>query len=473
MTPLADRVFETVRRRRLFPQGARVLAAVSGGPDSVALLYLLHELASASRLHLAGLAHLDHRLRGSESARDAEFCRQLADSVRLPLEMGSVDVAGEMARRRTSLEETARAVRYDFLEGARVRLGAEVVAVGHTRDDQAETVLLRLLRGAGTRGMSGIHPRAGTVVRPLLDISRRDVVRYLASRGLSFVEDSSNRDVTRARNRIRHEILPALTAGFGEAVPAVLARQADIAREDDAVLAGLAAEAASRIVQSSKEQVALAVEPLQREPPAIARRVVQRAIEGLGEPRPGLVHIDAVLALLAAGRPASLDLPGRRRAELRRAGGVLVIRRHSAAVRSDPADWAHHLPIPGRVAVPEAGLTCLAVRQPFDHGRGLPFRAGGLTATLAGTEVGPTLVIRAWQPGDRLRPLGLGGQKKVQDLFVDRKVPRAHRGRVPIVTDESGRIVWVAGHALAEAFRVTPATKSVVVLSFEPLGGPA
>ena len=472
MTPLADSVLATVRRRRLFRPGARVLAAVSGGPDSVALVYLLDELDRASRLHLVGLAHLDHGLRGSEAARDAGFCRQLAESLGVPLEMGEADVAAEMATRRTSLEETARAVRYHFLDGARVRFGADVVAVGHTRDDQAETVLLRLLRGAGTRGMAGIHPRAGTVVRPLLDISRRDVVRYLDSRGLSYVEDSTNRDLARARNRIRHEVLPLLTAAFGPAVPAVLAREADIARDDDAVLAGLAAEVASRTVQVRGGHVAVAVGPLRREPPAIARRVVQSVIEGLGGPRPGLVHMEAVLGVLAAGRPASLDLPGCR-AELRPSDGVLLVRRRSAGEESVPASWAHHLPVPGRVEVPEAGLACQAVRQPFDHARASAFRAGGLTATFAGAEVGPALVIRAWQPGDRLRPLGLGGQKKVQDVFVDRKVPRGHRHRVPIVTDESGRIVWVAGHAVAEAVRVTPTTKSVVVLSFEPLGGPA
>jgi tRNA(Ile)-lysidine synthase len=470
MTSLAERVLATIQRRALFPAGARVVAAVSGGPDSVALVHLLAELERAGALSLVALAHLDHRLRGAESDRDAAFCRRLAEVLGLPFE-----TERWAATRRTgrSLEELAREARYEFFERARVRAGADVTAVGHTLDDQAETVLLRLLRGAGTRGLAGILPVAGSVVRPLLDLRRDELVDYLTAAGQAFCEDSTNRQLALARNRVRHDLLPKLKEQFGAGVPAVLARTADVARDDEAVLAGLAARAFVASSRPVEGGVALARHRLAELPAAIARRVARQVIEACGSRRPSLAHVDAVLRAAASGRPARIDVPGAR-LELSCVKGVLFFRRVSptaAAVRGERA-WSHDLPVPGSVDVPEAGLRCHAVRR---QGVAAGVAAAGqpLRAVLADRGMGAHLVVRAWRPGDRLQPLGLNGRKKVQDVFVDRKVPRAVRQQVPIVTHADGRIVWVAGHAVAEPFRVTPATKSVVVLNFEPLGGPA
>ena len=471
MTSLAERVLATIRRRRLFPPGSRVLAAVSGGPDSVALVHVLAELAAHDVLALAGLVHLDHRLRGDESDRDAAFCERLARDLGLASFVGAEDVTEIRRTRGGSLEAVARDVRYAYFERVRAREAADVVAVGHTRDDQAETVLLRLLRGAGLRGTTGILPRRGTVVRPLIDVSRREVLDYLATRRLQYVVDATNQDLTRSRNRIRHAILPELTRHFGPSVPAVLARHADAARDDEILLTALADAAAGRVVRQARGATGLIVAELDRQPAAIARRLVRAALEASGA-APSLAHVEAVLALAGSGRAGALDLPACQ-AELCADEGVLLIRRRGAERPEAAVPWRHDLPVPGQVELPEAGLRCRAERRaarPVEAaGEAFP---EGWSAVVAGGTLGERLVVRAWRPGDRLQPLGLNGRKKVQDLFVDRKVPRARRRQVPIVTDESDRIIWVAGHALAEPFRVTPATKSVVVLSFEPLGGP-
>ena len=208
---LAARVLDTIRRRALLRPGDGVLVALSGGPDSVALLRLLRELEAGGELSVAGVAHLNHGLR--EAANDDEqFCRALASEMGVPFRSDRIDVRAMAARLGTSLEDAGRQARYALFERVATELGADVIATGHTRDDQAETFLLRLLRGAGPRGLAGIHPRVGRAVRPVLDCGRDELRTYLAAIGQSFREDESNRDLSIPRNRVRHELLPLLVA---------------------------------------------------------------------------------------------------------------------------------------------------------------------------------------------------------------------------------------------------------------------
>jgi tRNA(Ile)-lysidine synthase len=470
MTALAARVLATLRRRRLLAHGTRVLAAVSGGADSVALAHLLAELSAAGTLQLVAVAHFDHCLRGAESARDAGFCRDLAGALDVPFDVEAVDVAGEAKRRKTSIESTARGFRYAFLERARARANADVVAVAHTSDDQAETVLLRLFRGAGTRGLGGIPPARDRVIRPLIDLVHAELTGYLLDRNRTWMEDSTNQDRAIPRNWVRHELLPLASSRYGD-LTARLARSADLVRADDEALEAMTTAAAARVVSQLTGTVALDISALLAEPVAIQRRLLRLAIERSSGRAASWTLVSALVDVVEAGRAVSVRL-GPCQVELSSAAGVLSIRSpHSRPAR--PPSWpARALPVPGAVEVPEAGCRVRAERRGLQDIGGMDALATAEPQQAVAAGIESDLVVRAWQPGDLMQVLGSSGRKKVQDLFVDRKVPRSRRHQVPIVTDAEGRIVWVAGLALGEAFRVTPATKSVVVLNFEPLGGP-
>ena len=299
---LAASVLRTIRRDALIEPGGRVVVALSGGPDSVALVYLLRELQDGGHVSLAGVAHFNHQLRGPEADADEAFCRSLADELSLPIECGTADVRFAARQQRRSIEDAARTLRYRFLEQAADRLGADRIAIGHSRDDQAETFLLRLLRGSGPRGLAGILPRAGRVIRPLLDLPRAELRAYAASRGLQFRDDATNDDLEIPRNRVRHELLPYLEREFSPGISGILAREAAIARDDEAHLQAAAIDLAALIVLSRSE----AGEPLELDAaaltsihPALAARIARLALQARAPG--GFVGFESVERLLRPG----------------------------------------------------------------------------------------------------------------------------------------------------------------------------
>ena len=473
MDPLAERVLVSVRRQELIPPGGRVLVAVSGGGDSVALLHLLAELAEREAVALAGVAHFNHRLRPPASDEDERFCRDLATRFGLPFVVESADVA-ELARsERISVEHAGHRVRHAFFKRAASRLGACRVALGHTIDDQAETYLLRLLRGAGAAGFSAIRPRIGLVVRPLLNVSRAALRAYLASQPASFREDASNLDRRVPRNRIRHDLIPSLRV-YSPRVVEVLAREAEIARADEEWLARAANELGASLVQSTKGGVEVDAAGLAALHPALGRRVARDALVRVSGCAVGFDHIER-LRRLAEDAPTRIDFP-RCRAE-RIAGVIRLTARAGRGTVARVEPFAYRLEVPGEVSVPEAGVTISAEPAGPELFRSLTF-SGPQTAkkhtperVVAVAAAGP-FAVRSWQPGDRFRPLGLHGhRKKLQDLFVDRKVSRADRARIPLVLDAQDRIVWVVGQGVSDDFRVTRGAASVLVLKVRPFGG--
>src|SRR5919107_3155876 len=230
---LSDRVLGTVRRHAPIARGGRTIVALSGGPDSVALVQLLLDLQERGELTVSGLAHFNHRLRGAAADEDEAFCAAMAVGLGLPIEIGRGNVRALARLEGRSVEDAARVARYAFLEESAGRLGAEAIAVAHSLDDQAETFLLRLVRGAGPRGLAGILPRAGRVVRPLLEIPRAEPRQFADERGLRWRDDASNADVRIPRNRVRHELIPYLQREFSPGIAAILAREAGIARGDE------------------------------------------------------------------------------------------------------------------------------------------------------------------------------------------------------------------------------------------------
>jgi len=297
VTALLQQVRRTIRRHDLCPAGTRLLVALSGGSDSVALTLILRELAPTNGFVLAGLAHFNHHLRPTAD-RDEQFCRALAVRLELPIVVGGVDVREYADAERIGIEEAARRARYAFLHRSAADLKADRIAIGHTRDDQAETFLLKLIRGAGLSGLGGIYPRRGVLIRPLIDVSRDDLRGYLKQHGETWVEDESNTDVSNPRNRIRHSVIPGLD-------DQAAARYLELAAHDGDAVVFPAAE-------------------LSAEPGPIRRRLLLTALRDVAGMREvALEHVEAAAEILK-GSSSGADLPGAR-VELHR--GKLVLQR--------------------------------------------------------------------------------------------------------------------------------------------------
>ena len=435
----------------------RIAIAVSGGADSVALAWILRELAPVG-WSVVGLIHVNHGLRGAESDADEAFCRDLAGRLSWPIHVAAVDVRSDARERKQSLESAARALRYECFETGRSALGANVVATAHTMDDQAETVLLRLLRGTGLKGLSGVRQRRARVVRPLLGYRRSELRQFLAARGETFCEDASNADLSIPRNRLRHEVMPAIER-FAPGAVRALARCAALAVDDEAVLTDLALKA---VATASASPGTLDARALTMLPAAVSRRVVRMIAERTAPAAAWSAgHVEAVRKLAAAVESTEtvhLDVPG---TNIDRLGNVMTFRAASPE-RTGMAGFDRPLAVPGSTDIPEAGASIEARTGPAPGG--WPPVSNGMVAVLDGTSIAWPLRVRSRRPGDRLKPLGAPGHRKLQDLFVDRKIPRAARDRVPIVVDAEGRILWVAGVAVAEECRATVSGASMVIL---------
>ena len=493
---MIDRVSRYAAQHRLWAPDVRVVAAVSGGADSVAMLFLLRDLASRGDLALAGLAHLNHHVRGADADHDAAFCRDLAARLEIPAFIDDADVPALAARARVSLEVAGRDARQRFYADVLRAAKAERMAVAHTRDDQAETVVLRLTRGAGAAGLAGIAPRRGQLVRPVLDQTRNDLQTFLRELGETWREDATNSDRTIPRNLIRHEVLPILRTMNAQA-DAALARAADALRVDAELLETLANAAYVRVVQSASapelsselrrdvaeaaygregapgnddNTVIVSAGELTKLPAALATRVARYALETANpDSSYGLEEARALCAFAAGG--AATELSGLRM-ERFGANAVLISK---GSPQPAVEDFQLRLTVPGKVEAPHGAWAVIAEgpqkaqKAQIESPHVAATESGGLRVVVDARQLGDHLIVRPRRPGDRLQPLGAPGRKKVQDVLVDRKVPKDDRDRVPIVTTEKGDIVWVAGQVLADPFRVTSLTSSVVILTLRPI----
>jgi tRNA(Ile)-lysidine synthase len=423
-------------RHGMVRAGETVLVAVSGGVDSVVLLDCLHRLAPplAFRLHVA---HLDHGLRGEAGAADAAFVQELAGVLGLPATVKHLP-PGALTARGRSLQEAARAARYAFLAEAAEGAGAIRIAVAHTADDVAETVLMNLLRGSGPAGLRGIPPiRDRRVIRPLLTVRKEQVEAFARARRLRFRPDPSNADPRFLRNRIRQRLLPFLEKEFNPQVVECVARAAALLEEDHAYLEGEAV--------SVPGGIPLEITPLRALPAPVRRRVLLRALRAGLPPgsRVRLEHVLAAEALLEpGGGSGAVRLPGALEARIQ--GERLVIGPPSQG-GGDPPPLPVTLPLSGEVRWGSFRATARLGGEAAEGPR--QATAGGrpcFCITLDADRLQLPLTLRSWQPGDAYRPKGAPGRRKLQDLFTDAKIPRGRRGRVPVLADAAG-VLWVAG----------------------------
>jgi tRNA(Ile)-lysidine synthase len=449
MATVADALIEAGVGR-----GARLVVAVSGGADSMVLLHALVHLMPrlGTRLHVA---HIHHGLRGRSADRDAALVSTEAD--RYGVAVSVERLAAESRRRGTSVQVWARDARYARLEAIRKRKRAAWILTAHTQNDQAETLLLNLLRGTGPRGLAGIPPVRGRILRPLLTVSRAEIEAYAASHGVAFREDPSNRSVAYRRNRIRRQLLPLLAREYNPRIVETLAALASQVREDEAFLVAQVCALAAEAVQERKSGIRVHAGLVGAAPPALARRLFQEAFHRAGAERLGLTrrHLAALAQLASHG--GRVLLPGglvawasAKYVWLSRAGsagcagasrGRPAPTRNSAEVALRPGRWMRWEPGRCLVRVQRAAEDVVRLR-PKDPCHEI----------LSPDLLTERLSLRAWRPGDRFQPLGLAGQKKLQDFFVDTKIPRAERGRVPLLM-AGQRIAWVVGRRIADVFR--------------------
>jgi tRNA(Ile)-lysidine synthase len=428
---LPQSVLEYIHKHDLLKAGDRLGVAVSGGADSVALFRLLVELRGQIGLVLS-VVHFNHKLRGEESEEDERFVAELAQAHRLEFHCQSGDVKEYAAEKHLSLETAARELRYEFFRELLKDRHLNRIATGHTLDDQAETVLLRIVRGAGSRGLAGIYPmlavtgsQTGAIVRPLLGTQREGLEVYLRSLNQVWREDSSNRDLRHTRNRVRHGIMPRLAANLNPAVREALAETAEIARAEEEYWR----EVISKVLPASDP----AVDFLEGLPLALRRRVVRAIAESLGVVLE-FHHVEAVLALAAAGEPArgTMELPAGW--SVRRKKGQLNFCPPDDS--SSPTDYEYVLLVPGTVHVTEIGLKFDALL--LNAGDADPNHLLGSHALAGG------LRVRNWRAGDKFWPAHTREPKKIKELLADKHVTGRERKLWPVVVS-GNEVVWVRG----------------------------
>jgi len=429
-----ERVAETIARYRMFQRGHRVGVAVSGGADSVCLLEALLRLAPRWDLSLAVL-HFDHGLRGEASRQDAEFVAALARRHGLPFHSGAADVADLARRSRDNLEQAARRARREFFLGFLRRGQLDRVALGHTRSDQAETVVFRLLRGSGTTGLAAIRPVTPEgFVRPLIAISREEIEDFLRREGLEWRLDHTNLDLRLARNRIRHELIPEFRQRWNPAIERILAQTAILLQEDEEYWEQETGRLLRELFREREGAWIVEASALASLPKAAARRLVRRAVAGVGGGLRGweFAHIEAILRLAeGAGGSGCVTGPG------------LVVRRSLDWLRFErlPANggsgYRLRLEAPGEYRPAGAGLV---IRLRVCEAGGVSVGAGGADLLDARRLAWP-LELRSWQRGDRYRPVGHAGEVKLKELFQKARIPLWERKKWPIMTSGS-EIVW-------------------------------
>ncbi len=457
---IVECVTRTIRKYSMLTGGDSVLIGLSGGPDSVCLLAMLDALRLEFQLSLHA-GYIDHRMRPGETPSEIAFCRRLCDSHGISLTTREVDVLECVRKEGLNKQEAARELRYRAFDDMARDLGTTKLALGHTADDQVETVLMRLFRGTGPSGLAGIPPKRGHVIRPLMETTREDIEAFLDRKGLSFITDSSNLRDDYLRNRIRHRLLPLITTISREA-PANIARTAEIFREEERYFDIQVTKTLMRLIsRKSSNEIDLFLVPLESLDTVILRRVLRRAVDETKGLR-GITfgHIEDIIQLIRAGRPGDrLHLPS----------NIRVIRKYATLLitcERPPRLEERTLDGPGQTLLREASVVLSCKICEIDEIDG--YGDGKTVAVFDADRATFPLIVRPRKPGDYFSPIGLGGRKKLQDFFVDEKVPRDERDAVPLLTCR-GEIAWVVGYRVDERFKIDKSTKRVLEYQIRPM----
>ncbi|MFH0996536.1 MAG: tRNA lysidine(34) synthetase TilS [Pseudomonadota bacterium] len=465
------KVEQTILRQNMFRKGDSILTGVSGGPDSVALLHILVQLAPKWKLTI-GIAHLNHCLRGAESDHDADFVADLAARLNLPCYSEAIRIRNDPAFRTLSLEATARQVRYDFFDRIRLRNGYHKIATGHHRDDNAELMLMFLFRGSGPLGFSGIPPvREGRIVRPLISIGRNELVAFLNENEIIYQVDKSNRDMRFLRNRIRHETIPYIQDCCNPGIVETLNRFSKIVRSEDEWMNEIIQPIFEKtLVSEGKHQVVLSISTLTAFPEAVRRRVIRTAIARIKGDLLSIsfTHIEAARELAERQRyPAQLMLPDGIR--IQRNKSLLTFYQVDESLRSRRPEIRHgplsfYYAVSGpveRTAVTISETGAMLTFSEFPIGSCMMENLSEKVALLDMEMLKFPLILRNILPGDRFSPLGMAGTQKICKYFIDHKIDRTERLQCPVLLS-GNEVVWLAGYRISGHFKITASTRRVL-----------
>lgn len=474
MDNLVEKVRKTLLAFRMVSPGDKILVAVSGGTDSVTLLHLLHGLADEFKLQLH-VAHLNHLARGNESDEDSRFVSRLGEKLGLETFIESIDVKKERANFKTSFQETGRILRYRFLERTLQKTGGNKIAMGHTADDQVETVLMNLLRGSGLKGLAGIPPVRGNIVRPLIECFRAELDTYLKEQGLEFRTDPSNANQQYLRNRIRLDLIPKLQAEYNKNIKTRILDTAGIIRDEEDFLSAHLQKCFEECSTEKEEgrEISLNLQKLRRQNPALQKRLIRKAIFHVKGDlrRVSAKHVQGVVELAAKPRPhKEIHLPGPLLVVCNRE--KLVFKRNlkgrfGIQVKGLPSAVIE-LKIPGITRITEISLKFIVkLLSPGhqDYAAAFPNQA-----FFDFDKAGEAIRTRFFLPGDRFVPLGMTGKKKLKSFFIDEKVPREQRNKIPILTTRDNDIIWVFGKRISNTYRVTAETRKILFIEGIPAG---
>lgn len=454
-----DKVRATIEKYHMLSGGERVLVALSGGPDSVALLSILKELEDEYRLTLLA-TYIDHGLRPEEAADEIRFCEALCKDLSVEFSHLKIEPKPLAEHKGLSLQEAARLLRYEALKAEALRKEAERIATGHHGSDQAETLLINLIRGSGMKGLGGIPPVRGIIIRPLIGVQKKEIEEYLLQRGLKYRVDSSNLTDHYLRNRIRRELIPVLER-FNPSIVETLMRTAEVLRQESEYIDIQVNKTLMKLISRKTDTtIELFLSPLEVMDRVILRRALRRAIDEVRGLR-GITfhHIENIIEFISNAKTGDrLSLPD----------GYRVIKSYSTLIITSEQPERikeRDLQVPGETIVEEAHLVIVAsvADRVEDYGN------GKWEAVFDLDTMNLPLRIRPRKQADEFYPFGLGGRKKLQDFFVDEKVPRDERDSVPLIVTATDEIIWVVGYRPDERFKVTPSTRRVLRLVARPL----
>ena len=470
----------TIRAYSMIEPGDSVLVCVSGGPDSVALLHIILSLSQRFSLRV-GVAHLNHCLRQKDSDNDAEFVEFLARKFDLPCYIKEKDVNKYRHEKKLSPEEAARIVRYRFFESAAAQYMFNKIALGHNADDNAELVIMRLLRGSGPLGISGIPPvRDGKIIRPLIKLTKSEILEFLTVNGLKFVLDKSNNDERYLRNRIRHRLIPLLKSSYNRKIVETINRFASIVSSEEEWIDDLINSMFNKsVLTAENNSVTFSIFSINELHLAARRRIIRKAIAEIkgNLRRITFSHIDSIISLLNSG-PAlgHIDLPDRIR--IKRDGDIISFSREKEALRDlhKKLGDENKLSFEYRILKPEAGFKAdifpmsllikeLGLNMEFSEinieNLSDIYRAEHNVAFFDMDKLGFPLVLRNVRPGDRFQPFGMSGTQKVKKYFINNKISRIQRDRCPILLSQE-KIMWVVGCRIDDRFKVKQSTGNIL-----------
>lgn len=461
-----NKVCNTIDKYKMLSRNDRVLVCVSGGPDSVALLHLLYCLKDKDNLRLH-IAHLNHMIRGSQAEDDAVFVRNLAKKLGLPIVLKREDVPSFAQKRKLSLEEGARILRYKFFLETAKKVKANKIAMAHSADDQAETVLMRIIRGTGLQGLGSIQPvseqKGIVIIRPLIETWKQEAIDYLRQKKLRFRVDISNKDETYFRNKVRLNLIPYLSRNYNPRIKETLIRLGESVREDYNYLRTETEKAFLKLTENRNfpSEVNFSIKKLSKYPLAIQRGVIRLAIKKVkGDLRKisyqNWKDLNGLIKNLNGNK--FLDLPENTR--IRKEYDRLVFCRHQGLSLKE--GFRCRLKIPGITTVSKNGVR---IETKLVNKR-IGSRPKDRTIELFDYDkLTRPLLVRNRLKGDRIKPLGMKGEKKLKDIFIDQKVPLLRRDFTPIIVSGDGEIVWVAGLKVSDRFKITPQTRQILKIT--------